>query len=291
MSQQGPGTAGGAAAVHILTAYRSRLHQGPLATPDQAALLYGDSLFETIRLDQGRLIWLDDHLDRIENHARLAGIPFDRRQALADLNLLAANSPWPVARVRLTAGSGRLDARLKPTEGLQFASAAPYAPPAADQYRQGVTCVIAQNRRINPVSHLPQMKRGNYADCLAARRQALQEGAFEALFVDAEGNLLEGSISNIFALIDDILLTPPTGNIILPGIARARVLRAAQTIGLRTLEHPLHRDLLPHLQGLQLSNSLFGLLPVRAINGTDLPVSGWSEKLLQALGEVFETLL
>ncbi|TYO98670.1 branched-chain amino acid aminotransferase/4-amino-4-deoxychorismate lyase [Geothermobacter ehrlichii] len=272
----------------MLSVCLGRLSEGaPQVDADQAALLYGDSLFETIRARGRELFWLDDHLDRIESGCRQSGIPFDRRQAEDDLARLASALPWPDARVRLTAGSGPLGSDLQPQGGLQFASAVPYTPPTPVDIRRGVACVFAPNRRVNSVSDLPQMKRGNYADCLYARRHAIANGAFEAVFVEPDGELLEGSISNIFLLLDGVLLTPPAGTLVLPGIARARVLQAARQLGLPTLEQPLYRDLLPQAREVFLTNSMFGLLPVTKIDALKLPAGPVARKIRQALGPPF----
>ncbi|NIQ95771.1 MAG: aminotransferase, partial [Desulfuromonadales bacterium] len=74
--------------------------------------------------------------------------------------------------------------------------------------RQGVACCLAPNRRVNPLSHLPQMKRGNYADCLYAARHARSLGCREALFLDEKHGLLEGATSNLFVVKNGVLRTP-----------------------------------------------------------------------------------
>ncbi len=272
----------------MLSVHRGDLHEGPWRVDaDQAALLYGDSLFETIRAHGRELCWLADHLDRIESGCRLSGIPFDRRQAEEDLALLASALPWPDARVRLTAGGGPVGPDLRPQGGLQFATAVPYSPPASSLVHRGVRCVFAPNRRVNSVSHLPQMKRGNYADCLYARRHALACDAFEAIFTEPDGTLLEGSISNIFLLLDGMLLTPPAGNLVLPGVTRARVLQAARQLGLPTREQPLHPDHLAQTEEVFLTSSLFGLLPVAEIDGRHFSPGPVARRIRQLLGPPF----
>jgi len=251
---------------------------------EDSGFLYGDSLFETLRAEQGELIWVGQHLERIETACRLSGILFDRELAQQGLDEARRRIAWPTARVRLTVSRVGADDRPR-----QLVTASLYHPPAAEIYRNGVDCIYAANRRVNTVCHLPQMKRGNYADCIYATRQARAAGAFEALFLEPDGMLLEGAISNLFLLVDGILLTPPAGDLVLPGIARAEVLKAAKKIGLPVREQPLHRKLLADSTEVMLSNSLFGLLPVRSIAGHNLPRGPLAATLRKQLGFPFDS--
>ncbi|ORJ62994.1 hypothetical protein B5V00_02785 [Geothermobacter hydrogeniphilus] len=251
---------------------------------EDSGFLYGDSLFETLRAEQGELIWVGQHLERIETACRLSGILFDRQLAQQGLDEVCRRSGKTTARVRLTVSRGGPDGRPR-----QLVTACPYQPPATESYRNGVDCVYAANRRVNAVSHLPQMKRGNYADCLYASRQARAAGAFEALFIEPDGMLQEGAISNLFLLVDGVLLTPPAGDLVLPGIARAEILKAAKKIGLPVREQPLHRKLLADSAEVMLSNSLFGLIPVRSIAGHNLPRGPLAATLRKQLGFPFDS--
>jgi len=243
--------------------------------------LYGDSLFETLRAEGSRLLWTDDHLQRLADACLLSGIPFDRPLAEKGLDLISRRLEPPISRVRLTISRG--------TDGpVQFITALPYQPPKQEAYRHGVFCCLAPNRRVNAVSHLPQMKRGNYADCIYALRHAHRNGCFEALFCEPDGSLLEGTISNLFILLDGILLTPPAGGKVLPGISRSRILKAAPELGIATIEHDLHRDLLPHADEVILSNSLFGLLPVRRVGDQEFTAGPVATSLRCALGAPFD---
>jgi branched-chain amino acid aminotransferase len=248
---------------------------------DDGAVLFGDTLFETLKAKGGRIRFLEEHLDRIELAARLLAFPFERqkvRQALLDATQRLAA---PVARLRLTLTRGScIGLQLPPTEqGRFFILARPYAEPTESERAAGAACVIAPNRRVNPLSHLPQMKRGNYADCLYAADFARRRGAHEALFVSAEGCVLEGATSNLFALQRDVLITPPAGELVLAGIMRRQVLRAAATLGLRVEERALPLDELFAVDEAFLSNSLIDLLPVGRLEGRSLRRGTLAERL------------
>jgi branched-subunit amino acid aminotransferase/4-amino-4-deoxychorismate lyase len=231
---------------------------------DDGAVLFGDTLFETLKARDSRIRFLEEHLDRIELAARLLVFPFDRPAIREALNATTRRLEAPVARIRLTLTRGSFTGLALPpaSRGRFFILAKPYAEPTGNERAAGAACMVAPNRRVNPLSHLPQMKRGNYADCLYASDFARRRGAREALFVSSEGYALEGATSNLFALQGDTLVTPPAGELVLAGIMRRQVLRAAADLGLQVKESNLPLDELYTADEVFLSNSLIDLLPV-----------------------------
>jgi branched-chain amino acid aminotransferase len=249
------------------------------------AVRFGDSLFETLKAKEDRIFFLENHLDRLELSAHLLGFPCDRAAARSALQESAARLGAPVARLRLTLTRGATSGLSFPPAGAGriLVTAAPFTGPTADERLAGVVCVLAPNRRVNPLSHLPQMKRGNYADCLYAADFARRRGAREALFVDAGGNVLEGATSNLFAVLDGTLVTPPAGEVVLAGILRARVLAEARALGLAVREGEIPLDLLYRAEEAFLANALIGTLPVSAIEERPLKRGRWAEILLAHL--------
>ena len=252
---------------------------------DDGAVLFGDTLFETLKTRAGCIRFLEEHLDRIELAARLLAFPFERQKVREALLDAAQRLAAPLARLRLTLTRGSFSGLQLPpaAQGRFFILARPYAEPTASERTAGVVCVIAPNRRVNPLSHLPQMKRGNYIDCLYAADFARRRGAREALFVSAEGCVLEGATSNLFALQGNTLVTPPAGELVLAGIMRRQVLGAAASLGLEVKERDLLLDELFAADEVFLSNSLIDLLPVSQIEGRPLRRGGLAERLHAAI--------
>lgn len=253
---------------------------------EDGALRFGDSLFETLLAKAGRIHFLEEHLDRIERSAAQLAFPCDRSAARAALKLCTQTLAAPVARLRLTLTRGSFPGlQLPPATqpGRLLVTAAPYTPPTLAERETGVSCVLAPNQRVNPLSHLPQMKRGNYADCLYAADHARRQGAREALFCDPAGNLLEGASSNLFAILDGTLITPPAGELVLAGILRRQVLLAADHLGLPWRETALPLNQLPEATEVFLSNSLIGLLPVARLDNIPLQRGRTWQALLAAV--------
>ena len=260
-------------------------HDEAVIHPDDGALLFGDTLFETLKACRERILLVSEHLDRLEKSARLLELPVDRPHIERCLNQLAAALDAPCSRVRLTVGRGICDGFSWPeaAAGWFLLTASSYPALGADERLAGVSCVSAPNRRVNPLSHLPQMKRGNYADCLYAANHARRSGAREALFVDPSGQVLEGATSNIFALIDDRLVTPAAGPLILDGIMRRQVMAAAAELGILVVERALLLDELLQADEAFLTNSLIEILPVAQFDNRPLQRGELWASLLETL--------
>lgn len=254
---------------------------------DDGAVLFGDTLFETLKACGGHIRFLEEHLDRIELAARLLAFPFERQAVREALLATVQRLPAPVARLRLTLTRGSFAGLALPpaAQGRFFILARPYEEPSESERAAGAACVVAPNRRVNPLSHLPQMKRGNYADCLYAADFARKRGAREALFISAEGCVLEGATSNLFALCGGVLVTPPAGELVLAGIMRRQVLRAAAGLDLRTEERDLPLDELYAADEAFLCNSLIDLLPVARLEGRPLRRGTLAERLRTVIDE------
>ncbi len=244
------------------------------------AVLFGDTLFETMRAEGQRIRHLASHLDRLQQSARLIDFPFDRPAAEGALARVCEKLDTPCSRVRLTLCRGPYTG-LQPTADRSrvIVTAAPYTPPTVAESCAGAVCVTAPNRRVNPLSHLPQMKRGSYADCLYAAAHARSLGAREALFVTEDGHLLEGSTTNVFLLKRSTLITPPAGEVVLPGIMRAAVIRAASEMGLAVEERPVPVEEIFEAQEAFLTNALIETLAVASLDGRPVRRGNLERKL------------
>lgn len=244
-----------------------------------SALLYGDSLFETMRAEKNRILLAKEHLDRLSLSARLLDFPCDRATIEKALQQMEPALTADVSRLRLTLGRGPAQGFHLP-EGKEswFCLTAVAAQTLDVKTREaGASCVLAPNHRCNPLDHLPQMKRGNHADCLYAADFARKQNAREALFVQ-DGRIIEGSSSNIFALYDNRLHTPPIDRLVLAGITRREILSSAIEFGLHVTEKALQLEEMLDADEVWLSNAMIELLPVASIDGNPVKRGGrWRE--------------
>ncbi len=243
-------------------------HEDACLPLNDAALLYGDTLFETFRAEKNRILLQKEHLDRLSLSAQLLGFPCDRPRIETALSQMAAALKSEISRLRLTLGRGTSQGfKLANGADSWFALTAVAATPPNDEVRNlGAVCISAPNRRTNPLDHLPQMKRGNHADCLYAADYASRHNAREALFL--ENNLvIEGSSSNIFALFGETLFTPPVDKLVLAGVTRGQIISTAIEFGLQVIEEALTMERLFEADETWLSNALVEILPVASIDG------------------------
>lgn len=239
--------------------------------------LYGDSVFETIRTYRGRLFALDEHLRRLEQSATrvFIALPVTLPALAAELETAVRASGIEEAYVRVvvTRGSGELG--LTPSEGLaplRVAMVLPLVPSPPAAYERGVRVVTYGSQRTADGTAAQGAKVSNYLVSVLALHRARGEGAVEAVVVDAEGGVVEGATSNVFAVIGDGLVTPPEEAGILVGVTRRRLLAAARELGLVMAERRLPLDELLGAQEVFISSSIRELLPVVAVDGR--PIGG-----------------
>jgi branched-chain amino acid aminotransferase len=228
-------------------------------SPTDAGFLFGDGLFETLRVDAGRARDVAAHLDRLFAGLRRLGIspPADRCALGRALTEVARGAPQPVARLRITLTR----------DGTGLIAAFTYEPPGEDLYQRGVAAVLLPDLRIDSRSPLAGLKSLCYQANRLALREAEARGAYEALLANEHGRLAEGSRSNVALVLPDGIFTPPTSEGCLPGTVRRRLLEKGAI-----QERPLTREDLGAAEGVLLMNSLIGVLPVARIDGRELPI-------------------
>jgi branched-chain amino acid aminotransferase len=231
--------------------------------PADAGFLFGDGLFETLRVDAGRPCHLSPHLDRLFAGLRRLGIapPESRCDLGRAVFEVSQAAPRPVARLRITVSRG--------DEGgpTRLITASPYEPPGENLYARGVAAALLLEPRIDSRGPLTGLKSLCYQANRLALRQAEAQGAWEALLVNEHGRLVEGSRSNVALVMPEGIFTPPESEGCLPGTVRRRLLESG-AIG----ERPLTREDLATADGLLLMNSLIGVLPVSRVDGREIPV-------------------
>lgn len=250
---------------------------GALHAPDDAKVsvydrgfLYGDSVFETIRTYGGVPFALDEHMARLARSAERVAIPLPiPLDAFADeirRAVAAAGNAESYARAMLTRGVGPLG--LDPTLAtapLRVVIVEPLASLPAAVYRDGVAVVTVQTERAGDAA--PGAKVSNYLASLLALRKAREAGAHEAVVLDAQGRVIEGTTSNVFAVRGGALVTPPEEAGILPGITRARLLGIAAEQGIAVRLERLDAGELAAADEVFLSSTLREIVPVVAIDG------------------------
>jgi len=230
------------------------------------ALLYGEGLFETMRVYGGGPFAIGEHLDRLCGSAGELGfsLPCSPEEMYEGVLQTLDGNGIVEGYARLTVSGGGGDIRGEGGGGMVLVYAKEGLPYAAGLYERGARVVIAKERRQRE-TRLSRHKSTSYLANLMAWREASAEGAEEALFLTPDGEIAEGTRSNFFAVVGDVLLTPPLETNILPGIVRAKVLELARELKVRSVEESFSLAELAGAGEAFITSSLMELMPVAKV--------------------------
>jgi len=249
-------------------------------------LLYGDGLFETMAVQNGRVSRWARHMTRLLAGCERLGIPVvDTRLLAHEADELLAGNGQGVLKVIVTRGSGgrgyREPDRVVPRRILQL-HPRPDFPPAACE--AGVAVRMCTTR----LSHNPQLagiKHLNRLEQVLARREWDDPQIAEGLVLDVDGRLVEGTMSNLFVVREQRLLTPDLHHCGVAGIIRSVILELAERESLPAEIRALNATDLLAADEVFLCNSLIGIWPVIAIDGRRYhkgAITSHLQQLLQA---------
>ncbi len=235
---------------------------------DDRGFLFGDAVFETLRLDGGRPRALSAHLRRLRRTLRawhFPRLPWDLAVAIDDL-VRAARIEDAAVRITVSRGSG---ATLAPPPGLvpRVLLVPRPIPPELPLLRERGVGVVTLPFGRGPGRLTAGFKTTDYLTAVAGRMVAQRAGAFEALYVEAGGLVSEGTTSNVFVVRRGRLYTPPLSAGCLPGVTRAFIMARARHAGLEVEEAPLPAAGLARCEEAFLTGSVIEVLPVTRIDG------------------------
>ena len=251
----------------------------PVVRADDEALLRGRAAFETLRVYGGRPFRITSHLDRLEASASHIGLPPVPRSEVEDLaSLVLEQTGVSDAVLRLVWTGGSADG---PSTGLALLSEVPVW--IEEARALGVTAVSLLGVRAAVPWLLPGVKSTSYAVNMAAEAEAKRRGADEAIFIDADGIVLEGTVTNVWWRSGRTLFTPELDLGILAGVTRAAVLELAPAWGYAVQEgaYPIG-DVLAADEAFT-SSSVREVLPVVELDGRPLERGPAADELQDAL--------
>jgi branched-chain amino acid aminotransferase len=233
-------------------------------------LLYGDGVFETVRVVDGLAFRLEHHLDRLERSAAAIALdlPWTREELQgALLETAAANGcPMCFCKLILTRGAGR-EPLLK-HEGLRprlLITARESMPFVQGDGPATLTAAIVGTRKTPGAALDPRIKSLNYLNIIQSRIQARALGAEESILLDDRGRVAEGSIYNVIAVCGDELVSPAEG--CLEGITLDTAFELAAELGMR----PRRGDVWPYdlqtADEVLFASTAVGIVAVTAIDG------------------------
>ncbi len=221
------------------------------------AVQFGFSTYESLRIIEGKVVHLQDHLNRLEHSCKGIGLvhPFTHEQIADSVHRLMEVDAIGQASLRIQIYGGE--------EPQLFVTAATILSYPESQYTQGVGAISYYGERL-----FPSCKTGNLLLNYLAVEEAKRQKCFEALLVDRTGRVLEGTRSNFFALKENSLYTAADDEVLL-GITRDRVIKAAVQLGLSVVyEAPYLEDLAVGTYGQAfISATSMAAMPLASLDG------------------------
>lgn len=212
----------------------------------------GKSIYEVLRVINSKPLFLKEHLLRLEKSLGLAGenSPMDLKTIKKYVNQLISLNRVKDGNIKIVINQGNL---------YIFSVMAYY--PTEEMYKDGVKTILYFGERTNPNAKVVD---NSFREKVTKEMEAKE--AFEAILINKEGFVTEGSKSNIFMVKGDKVYTAPAEGVLL-GITRDKIIRACQEINLTVEEREVKYDEIKDLDGLFISGTSPKVLPINRVEG------------------------
>lgn len=260
---------------------------GECVPADDRGLQYGDGLFETLAVRDGVCEFWDRHMQRLREGCERLRIPPPSSELLqAEAAQLAGTAESAVLKIIVTRGRGgrgyQQPHRVEPMRLLRIFEAP--AHPAC--HAEAGVRVRLCDQRLGWNAALAGLKHLNRLEQVLARMEWDDPDIAEGLMSDQAGNVIEGTFTNLFAIIDGRLFTPALNRCGVAGIMRGVIMELAATEAGGCAVRDIPQAELLDADGLFLSNSVLGLWPVRELDGRRLRVGELTRHLQQRLADM-----
>lgn len=246
-------------------------------------LHYGDGLFETIEVVLGQPVFLSLHLARLKTGCQTLKIPYPDEDLLLDeLKQVSTDCEQGIIKLMLTRGSGgrgyRQPELLKPTRIIALH---PF-PDYPEHYKtQGIQARFCSTRLgLNPL--LAGLKHNNRLEQVLARAE-WQDEFQEGLMLNLNEHVIEGTMSNLFVIKEQIVYTPEINVSGIKGVMRQIIINIAEQNNIPLQEALLTKDFVLQADELFVSNSVIGIWPIRFLEKKSYPVGLLTKKISAAL--------
>jgi 4-amino-4-deoxychorismate lyase len=248
---------------------------------DDRGLQYGDGLFETTRLINGEVRFLDDHLQRLFSSCERLGIPApDKQTLLDDIAQIAAGGSGGVLKIIVTRGaSGRGYRPLPSASANRIVSLQPFVEiPSKPLSLRWCDTRLGRNASLAGMKHLNRLEQ-------VLAQSEWREGEFdEGLMMDTEGEMVCATSGNVFAVRDGVLITPDLRFCGVRGVMRTQVLKAAAKLGLSASEEPLWPQSLETASEVFITNAVRGIRSAGSLDSLQWSETSVARRLAQVLG-------
>jgi branched-chain amino acid aminotransferase len=249
--------------------------------------LYGDGIYETMIAYEGVIFKLDEHLRRLYRSASLIGltIPLEVDHLESALYKTLSTNVLKNAYVRLTVSRGPgpigLNPNLcpKPTIAIIAQESKEYPELL---YEKGVHLIISETKKNLKKAIDPRIKSMNFLNNILAKIEAIKRDAYEAIMLNAQDQITEGTVSNIFFVKDNVLCTPSVACGLLDGITRGTVIDLAKKENIKLQEGEFFKEDIYAATEVFITNTSLEVMPVSKVDETTYPVGKITKHLHKA---------
>ena len=244
--------------------------------------LYGDSLYETIRIHASQPFLWELHTKRLIAGAEVIGLklPFSGEDLYGQTKKLIERNKETDCVVRLMVSRG-IGERGYGTTGLETPTTLITTHPLPDRQTKPIT-IVTTPARVAKEDPLAQIKSGNKLTSIMAKRLAKQSNADDGLILNSDRNVTETSSANIFWIQDGILRTPPQSDGVLPGTTRHLVIDLATALGQAPREQSVSSCALKKAEAVFVTSAATGIRAVGQVDRDTLPGHPLVEQLMAA---------
>ena len=243
--------------------------------------LLGDGLFETVRVANGRPFRFAQHLERLSRGADFLKIrlpfPLEQIHRFAAQLIEQNQSSAAILRLTLTRGPGKRGYSIIGADRPTLAMVLHPVPEAVEEPLQW--SLVTSSFRIPAGDGLAAFKTTSKILNVLARAEAEERGADEALLLNTKGEVVETAGGNIFWIHQGRVCTVPTECGALPGITRAVALEVCHSLGLKTDKQIITPEQLREAEGIFVTQSALGIIPVASWDDWPVPASPLVERI------------
>jgi branched-chain amino acid aminotransferase len=219
-------------------------------------------IYEVIRIINGKCLFLEDHLNRLYDSINETNLQLNLNQ-----NEVIKNIFKLVSSNSLINGNIRIDVCVEEKEIYLLSQIIPHNYPSSDDYLKGVIAITYKGERDNPNAKILN------SDFRARVNKIIVESnAWEALLINHQNNITEGSKSNIFAIKGKIVFTPPTQKV-LPGITRKHVIDICKKLDIKLIEHDISYAEISRYDSFFITGTSPKILPLKMIDDIYFKIS------------------
>ncbi len=231
-------------------------------SPMNKGLLYGHGLFETIKVLNSKMFFYEEHMERMEAGCRLINLDFN-----IDVATLEKTCHNLIVKNNIEKGSIRITIIKSEPENIILITTAQNKYSDGDYIKGFKVCI--SNIKRNPYSPLVRVKSNNYLENILAREEAIKAGFKEAVFLNNDDIICEGTISNIFFVKDNQIFTPSIECGLLPGIIRKKVIEICENLNKDISIGKFVREDLFRADEIFITNSLLDIMPVSMLESKE----------------------